>query len=466
MSNKLIRGMYDVLVANVVNLLTSAITTLILPKFLSIDTYALLKSYQLYINCTAILQFGYVDGMYLKYGGRNVSDIDKKEWNETVSTLRIFQLFFTAIGCAIALYAHSILVFLVAIVIMPISVTGLLKQFYQAVGEFKEYKFVMILNTVFVFLANMAILFVMNSDNGYVYLIAYDVIYILLWLLLETQIKRKCSSKIFLLAFDMKKLIAYVKSGILLTFGNYSSYILISMDRWFIKFLLDNFAFAQYSFAASLEGFLTVAVTPITITLYNFFCKESDMGKIRRMRNIVMIFSSGLVASAFGVKFIIRIWLLDYMDSINVIFILFASHFFYTLNKGIYVNLYKSGRKQKLYFKRLLMVIVIGFFANVGIYTIYKGYMSFAIGTLLSSMFWLMLSVNDFKECYFAKKELIYMSGVLTLFLLCGFLLNPIVGFAVYVVCVFSLTALLLRNDGWALLEIAKEKFSSLGLVK
>lgn len=458
MSSKLSKGMYDVFVANIFNLITSTVTTLVLPKYLSIDTYALLKSYQLYVNCTAILQLGYVDGMYLKYGGQNAKLIDVKEWNETVSTLRIFQLVFAVFGGCVAIRVQSSVLFLVSIVIMPISVTGLIKQFYQAVGEFRQYKLLMSINTILTFVSNMVILFIFNSDNGYLYLIVYDFIYIVVWLALEIQIKKKYKSRIISLVFDANRMINYIKSGILLTVGNYSSYILTTMDRWFIKILLDNLAFAQYSFAASLESFLTVAVTPVTITLYNFFCQEKDMYKIKRIRNMVLIFASVLISCAFGVKFIILTWLPDYVHSLNIIFILFASQIFYTLNKAIYVNMYKAAKKQKEYFKKLLLVIIAGFFLNIGIYSIYRSYISFAIGTLLSSMLWLVFSVKDFKEYNFVKKELLFIVSIVSMFLICGFFMNSILGLTVYLICDFLLVRLLLKKDAIFVLEILQEK--------
>lgn len=68
--------------------------------------------------------------------------------------------------------------------------------------------------------------------------------------------------------FSFKELTQNIKAGVLLTVGNLSSVSLTSMDRWFVKALMDNLAFAQYSFAVSMENFMNVAVTPVTITLY------------------------------------------------------------------------------------------------------------------------------------------------------------------------------------------------------
>lgn len=90
-------------------------------------------------------------------------------------------------------------------------------------------------------------------------------------------------------SFSLNELLNNIKGGILLTVGNLSSVVLTSMDRWFVKALMTTLAFAQYSFAVSMENFMNVAVTPVTTTLYNYFCKATDKSQIRKTRNYVMV---------------------------------------------------------------------------------------------------------------------------------------------------------------------------------
>lgn len=61
-------------------------------------------------------------------------------------------------------------------------------------------------------------------------------------------------------SFSLNELVNNIKGGILLTVGNLSSVVLTSMDRWFVKALMTTLAFAQYSFAVSMENFMNVAL--------------------------------------------------------------------------------------------------------------------------------------------------------------------------------------------------------------
>lgn len=55
------------------------VTSFFLPRYLSIESYGYYKVFQLYVNYLGIAHLGFVDGIYLKYGGREIRDIDADE---------------------------------------------------------------------------------------------------------------------------------------------------------------------------------------------------------------------------------------------------------------------------------------------------------------------------------------------------------------------------------------------------
>lgn len=63
------------MVANFVSLAIGGLTNFLLPRFLSIESYANIKTYALYISYAGFFSLGYNDGMYLKYGGKSINDI-------------------------------------------------------------------------------------------------------------------------------------------------------------------------------------------------------------------------------------------------------------------------------------------------------------------------------------------------------------------------------------------------------
>lgn len=94
-------GMLKVLIANVVNLIIGLLSSFILPKFLSINSYAEIKTFQLYVSYIGLLHFGYVDALYLLYGGQEINKIDKDSLKENLSTFQVFQVIVTIISIGI-----------------------------------------------------------------------------------------------------------------------------------------------------------------------------------------------------------------------------------------------------------------------------------------------------------------------------------------------------------------------------
>lgn len=205
------------------------------------------------------------------------------------------------------------------------------------------------------------------------------------------------------------------------------------MDRWFVNVLMTTLAFAQYSFAVSMENFMNVAVTPVTTTLYNYFCKATDKSQIRKTRNYVMVFAAAIVSCAFPARFILEIYLTKYIDSAKVMFLLFAAQIFYIVIKSVYVNLYKAQKKQNIYFIKLTMIIVVGFVFNIVCYGIYKVKESFAVGTLYQQfvgIFYVCLILNGWNTI--PKRNCILLFKHVP-FLLCGFCFSAVPGFLIYI---------------------------------
>lgn len=68
------KGLMYVLIANFINLGFNLITNFVLPKELSVESYATIKTFQLYVSYAGLFHFGFVDGMYLKYGGKTLKN--------------------------------------------------------------------------------------------------------------------------------------------------------------------------------------------------------------------------------------------------------------------------------------------------------------------------------------------------------------------------------------------------------
>lgn len=433
MNKKLGNGILAILFANIINLFFNLITNFLLPKYLSVDTYSAIKTFQLYGMYIGIFSLGCADGMYLRYGGRCIEEIDKAELRDSLFTFRLFLFLESIVFLILAGYTRDSILMATVLTILSLNMTGYYKNIYQASGEFSKYGNITNLSTFFTFILNFSLLFIAKTDYFFNYLIGYVVIDAIIWLLLEYYANKNLINHTVSPTINKKLFIADAKNGITLMVGNFASTLLSSMDRWFVKVMMASIEFAQYSFSVSLEGFLNTAITPVTVTLYNYFCNRSDKETVVKIRKLIFIFSSFLISAAFPAKFIIERFLGKYNGSIQVLFILFSAQLFFVPIKGVYVNLYKAKARQNTYFLKLVLVLTVGAMLNYLMVLAINRKEAFAYGTLLSALLWLVLCICDFRAYVFSIQETVYIVLVLASFLFLGLNTNPIVGFISYI---------------------------------
>jgi len=426
------KGIFHVLIANIINLVISLFSSFILPKYLSIDTYANIKLFQLYITYIGISHLGYSDGMYLRNGGKKLETIDKKDILSEFKTFRYFQYIVTIIAIIVSLLIKNEMLLFCAIVLVPINISNYIRSLYNAIGQFKKYSRYTNINTIFIFLINIFLLFIIKSDYYYTYIIGQIVVYFLycIYIVYETLILfGKADSK-----FDIKYIFENIKSGFLLLIGNFCNVIFTSIDKIFVKNLIDLTHFAYYSFATSIEGLLNVFITPISTVMYNYFCNKKDIDSVKKVKKYILIFSSMLVILIFPAKFIIENWITKYNDSVSILFILVSAQYISIMIRTVHINLYKAEKKQNRYFKIMICIVLLSVILNISTYTFFKSMTAIAVATLLTNIIWYIVGELEFSKFKLEIKDYVYTFMMMITFLICGNIFNFFIGSLLYII--------------------------------
>lgn len=455
-SDNLKKGIVLVFAANLINLMISLVNGFILPKYLSVDTYAGIKTYQLYGNYIGVLVLGYSDGLYLKYGGKQINSIPNKEINVCRSNLIVFQGIMMLIFAVLGFISQDYILMIASLTLIPVNIAATFKSILQATGEFKAYSGIMNYTSILTFLGTMTLLFIFKIDNSYYYVSIMAVVSFIVWFLLEHKLKKIYDFKLGF-AVSFKNLIENIKSGIVLMLGNFSSILMTSIDRWFVKFLLTTNDFAYYSFVVSTENLIAVFINPIVTTMYNYICVKTDYNAIRKIKRMCLIFALFLVSSAFAVKFILEIYLTKYIASQYVLFILFTTEILFMVIKGIYVNIYKARKQQNIYLKQLIIAIVLGCVLNAIFYFIFHSIEGIALATLISTIFWYIMCSFTVKEIKPDWKEVLVLTISILAFIFSGFFLPSILGFFIYIAVILALCLILMKKDFLAMIKIGTD---------
>lgn len=451
METNLKKGIFSVFSANIINMIFKVLTSLLLPKYLSIDAYAQIKTYELYLNYVGFLHLGYADGMYLRYGGQKIENLDRKEIERSRITMLSFQAIVVVAFVIASLIQKDLILAAFSLTILPWNMMEYYKSFYQAIGRFKDYSLILNVSVAAIFIVNCVLLLSGVTDSGICYIALYTSAYALIWLALTRSYRKIIGQKKNQSGdhakFDRNLFKSNIASGFYLMLGNFAFIFMTGMDRWFVKALMDNSAFAQYSFAVTLEGMITVAVTPLSTTLYNYFCNHQSDDEIRESAKKIIVFSTIIVAVVFPIRIILEYFLPAYRASEQVLVILIGAQLFTIPVRCVYVNVYKAQKKQSWYFRRLIAVLVFGFFANVMFWLLTRSEDGFAWGTFLSGIFWLVLSLKDYSEIQLGRNTCVYLILSCLLYFLCGLNQAYAIAFALYVAGILVLIALLEKKE-------------------
>ena len=129
-----------VVLSNFTLLLAGIVTSFVLPKIFSLEDYGCYKIYNLYSTYIIVLQFGIVEGIYIKYGGKDLNDIKREEFSGYFKSLLVLQSLFVIL---VFVFSISLLPdntkfigIALAINILIVNITNLFQYLSQAIKLF------------------------------------------------------------------------------------------------------------------------------------------------------------------------------------------------------------------------------------------------------------------------------------------------------------------------------------------
>lgn len=455
------KAIVQLMSSNIIYLVIGVFVNLLLPKFLSTDSYALQKVFLFYLSYAGLLSFGYIDGVFIEMGGTSVTSENCRRIAGYTSTFAILQISILFIVAAIGFAVRDLVIILCSVGLFCTNMCNYYKNLCIAVGEYKLYS----INTCFektVTLAGfLALLFIIQTDN-YIF---FCMVYILTWGLGLVYFVYKYNKKLGVPCIakpDRSEGYKLIRLGMPFMLANLSYSLLSGLDRWFVKILMRNEEFAIYSFAVTMEQAVTAFLSPISNALYNRICREREDNSIAQYKEYIYAWSFLVITGAFCVKVLVSAVLPDYIRALDIIFILFLSQVPGFTVSAIYMNIYRAEKKSKLMITQIVSIIIIGIAANAIGYSILQSMAVFAVATLFIRFLWLIICVAANKPTYAGMKCLLYIILNSAAFLLLGHMANPFAGLVSYFVFYCLTTTVLMNNAVMNVVKVLKVQFGKI----
>lgn len=269
---RILRNIIYAFAAQGISLLLSILTSLILPKFFDKANYGYWSLFLFYTGYTGFFHFGLNDGVYLKIGGTEYEDMDKKLLGGQFWFGALFQ---SVIAIGIVLWAvlsgngvDTEFVFIMTAVYMLLyNLTLYLGCVFQAANETRLYSLSVMIDKI-VFMVSILALFIVKSSDYKTYVWLYMSAKLCAMLYCVYKGREIVFAGRMAFGTVAREALDSIRIGINLTIANIAGNLILGGGRFIIDRYWGIEDFGEVSFSLTLTNFFLLFVSQISMVLF------------------------------------------------------------------------------------------------------------------------------------------------------------------------------------------------------
>lgn len=361
------------IISNLVSLITASLVILVIPKLIGVEEYGYWQLYLFYSTYVGFMHFGWNDGVYLRYGGKTYGELNKplffsQFWMLVQTQFIFFSIIFLFSFFLIEGQDRIFIIHMTLICMVIVNIRRFLFYILQATNKIKTYARITVLDR-FLYIG-LIILFLLFDIREYNLLIVADLIgkfVSLAWAAFYCKdiVFRKFSH----FKINFTEAILNIRVGINIMLANIASILIIGIVRFGIERSWNVATFGKVSLILSISNLLMIFINAIGIVVFPVL-KRTDENRFPAIyimiRNMLMVLLFGLLILNYPIKYLLSIWLPEFVDSLKYLSIIFPLVMFEG-KMVLLINTYlKTLRKEKV----ILRINLVTLFLSI-IFTIF-----------------------------------------------------------------------------------------------
>lgn len=351
-------------VANITSMLISVLMIIFMPKILEVQDYSIWQLYVFYSSYLGFFHFGWLDGIYLRYGGYEFEKLDKLKFSNQLYSLFLFEAIITVILLSYVyfeladLLQKEILIF-VSLLLLPVILYTFSSFILQITNRIKEYA-KLILFERFIFVSFVAPYLVLGY-RSYIGLFYIDLFGKILTMFFGIYLIKGILIFNFAKFTDIiSEIYENISVGSKLLFANIASLLILGIIRFGISQYWDVVTFGKISLALSIANFLMVFINAVSVVLFPILKRIADnelkivYQKIDMVLTVILL---GALSLYYPLKYILNWWLPQYTDSLIYVSILFPICFFES-KVVLLINTYLKALRQEASLLKVNLITV------------------------------------------------------------------------------------------------------------
>ena len=296
---KIIANFSYVVLSNLLTVIVSSLVVLILPKIMGVEEYGYWQLYIFYLSYAGFVHLGWVDGIYLRYGGLEYDDLDKEKF---FSQFLMLLIYLTGIGI---LFLLGISVFTLLVYTMLVTnLRFLFVYVLQMTNRLKESSYVVSGDRLLYLLLLLVFIFVGFRD--FKIMVYADLIGRVVSLFYAMYLCRDMALRpLNQFKLDIRETVRNIAVGINLMLSNVASMLIIGTVRMGIQKVWNIATFGKVSLTLSISNLLMTFINAIGLVIFPILKRtdESKLPKIyNQLRNVLMVVMFGVLLLYYPLK--------------------------------------------------------------------------------------------------------------------------------------------------------------------
>jgi O-antigen/teichoic acid export membrane protein len=394
------------LFSNGISFILSALLILILPKFMGVNDYGYWQLYLFYIGYVGFLHFGWIDGIYLRYGGMEYKHLNKNLFFSQFYMFLFFQIIISVCILVFTLFIsfdfnHVFVLRMVSLALIMVNTRFMFLYLLQSTNRIKEYAISTILDRLCLMILLIIILTIGIKDFKIIVFIdmASKLVSLLYVLYCCRDIALRRISEFY---FSFKETVANVRTGIKMMLANLANLLIIGNVRFGIERGWDISTFGRVSLMLSISGFMMLFINAVGVAIFPLL-RRTETSSLPRIyisiNHCLFIILAGILLLYYPIHYYFSIWLTEYREYFNYLYVLFPL-FIFEGKISLLLNPYlKSMRKENMILKINIVVFIISFMSTFFTVVILKNLSATVISILI-----LIIVKTIALEVYLAKE--------------------------------------------------------------
>lgn len=340
--------------AQTISLIASVLTSLVIPKLLGVEQFSYWQLFIFYSGYVGFFHFGLSDGIYLRYGGQELNELNKPLIGSQYRLMMLWQTVLCALLVPVALFTttsaerRTVWICIAAYLLLA-NTCWFWGYVYQAANRTRIYSLSTIISKVAFILCIVFLLFT-HQDRFEIYII----LFVASQLVASIYCLVKSREFIFTGRVAPKEAVqeawVNIRVGINLTISNIASSLILGIGRIFVDMTQTITEFGLLSFAISLTNFFLQFISQISMVMFPAL-RQVDSNKAKQLFLSIRKNSSFLLCSIMilfiPMRKILGLWLPQYEVSLGYLSWLLPVCVFDGKMQLLYSTYLKVLRKEK-----------------------------------------------------------------------------------------------------------------------